>query len=151
MAGDNFGCGSSREHAPWALLDRGIRCVISTSFADIFHNNCFKNGILPVVVSEEDLDKSTFEVRLVTEGWHALEEIERAVPPSRTVVTRLEGREPFYRFTACACIQCARCVLEERDRIPDQGGVMTPWQALQKTTIIDRLRIKTRIETVSDV
>ena len=54
VAGDNFGCGSSREHAPWALLDRGIRCVISTSFADIFYNNCFKNGILPVVVSPED-------------------------------------------------------------------------------------------------
>ena len=50
VAGDNFGCGSSREHAPWALLDFGIRCVISTSFADIFYNNCFKNGILPIVV-----------------------------------------------------------------------------------------------------
>ena len=57
VAGDNFGCGSSREHAPWALLDFGIRCVISTSFADIFYNNCFKNGILPVKVSKEDLDK----------------------------------------------------------------------------------------------
>jgi 3-isopropylmalate/(R)-2-methylmalate dehydratase small subunit len=54
IAGDNFGCGSSREHAPWALLDQGIRCVISTSFADIFYNNCFKNGILPIVVSPED-------------------------------------------------------------------------------------------------
>lgn len=54
VAGDNFGCGSSREHAPWALLDKGIRCIISTSFADIFYNNCFKNGILPVVVSPED-------------------------------------------------------------------------------------------------
>ena len=54
VAGDNFGCGSSREHAPWALLDFGIRCVISTSFADIFYNNCFKNGILPIVVSPED-------------------------------------------------------------------------------------------------
>ena len=53
VAGDNFGCGSSREHAPWALLDFGIRCVISTSFADIFYNNCFKNGILPVVLSAE--------------------------------------------------------------------------------------------------
>ncbi len=50
VAGDNFGCGSSREHAPWALLDFGIRCVISTSFADIFYNNCFKNGILPIVM-----------------------------------------------------------------------------------------------------
>ncbi len=57
VVGDNFGCGSSREHAPWALLDAGIRCVISTSFADIFYNNCFKNGILPIVVSKEDLDR----------------------------------------------------------------------------------------------
>ncbi|HSP25587.1 MAG TPA: 3-isopropylmalate dehydratase small subunit, partial [Saliniramus sp.] len=57
VAGDNFGCGSSREHAPWALLDFGIRCVISTSFADIFYNTCFKNGILPIVVSPEELEK----------------------------------------------------------------------------------------------
>ena len=57
VAGDNFGCGSSREHAPWALLDFGVRCVISTSFADIFYNNCFKNGILPIDVSQADLDK----------------------------------------------------------------------------------------------
>ena len=57
VAGDNFGCGSSREHAPWALLDFGVRCVISTSFADIFYNNCFKNGILPITVGQSDLDK----------------------------------------------------------------------------------------------
>jgi 3-isopropylmalate/(R)-2-methylmalate dehydratase small subunit len=57
VAGDNFGCGSSREHAPWALMDFGIRCVISTSFGDIFYNNCFKNGILPIKVSPEDLEK----------------------------------------------------------------------------------------------
>ncbi|CAM3352471.1 3-isopropylmalate dehydratase small subunit [Paracoccus nototheniae] len=56
IAGDNFGCGSSREHAPWALLDFGIRCVISTSFADIFFNNCFKNGILPVVLPQDAID-----------------------------------------------------------------------------------------------
>ena len=54
VAGDNFGCGSSREHAPWALLDRGIRCVISTSFADIFFQNCFKNGVLPIKVTPEE-------------------------------------------------------------------------------------------------
>jgi len=57
VAGENFGCGSSREHAPWALMDFGIRCVISTSFGDIFYNNCFKNGVLPIKVSPEDLEK----------------------------------------------------------------------------------------------
>jgi len=63
VAGDNFGCGSSREHAPWALLDFGIRCVISTSFADIFYNNCFNNGILPIVVPQSDLDKLMDDAR----------------------------------------------------------------------------------------
>jgi 3-isopropylmalate/(R)-2-methylmalate dehydratase small subunit len=57
VAGDNFGCGSSREHAPWALLDFGITCVISTSFADIFYNNSFKNGILPIKLPKEDVEK----------------------------------------------------------------------------------------------
>ena len=56
VAGENFGCGSSREHAPWALLDFGIRCVIATSFADIFYNNCFKNGILPIRLPQSDVD-----------------------------------------------------------------------------------------------
>ncbi|SFV37833.1 3-isopropylmalate dehydratase small subunit [Hyphomicrobium facile] len=57
VAGDNFGCGSSREHAPWALLDFGIRCVIATDFADIFYNNCFQNGILPIKLPQSDVDK----------------------------------------------------------------------------------------------
>ncbi|WP_404424533.1 3-isopropylmalate dehydratase small subunit [Thalassospira australica] len=57
VAGDNFGCGSSREHAPWSLLDFGIRCIIAPSFADIFYNNCFKNGILPIRLPQEDVDK----------------------------------------------------------------------------------------------
>ena len=57
VSGENFGCGSSREHAPWALLDFGIRCVIAPSFADIFFNNCFKNGILPIALPQEDVDK----------------------------------------------------------------------------------------------
>ena len=55
VAGDNFGCGSSREHAPWALMDFGIRCVVATSFADIFYNNCFQNGLLPVVLKAEEV------------------------------------------------------------------------------------------------
>jgi 3-isopropylmalate/(R)-2-methylmalate dehydratase small subunit len=57
VTGENFGCGSSREHAPWALLDFGIRCVIAASFADIFYNNCFKNGILPIKLPQSDVDK----------------------------------------------------------------------------------------------
>jgi len=56
IAGDNFGCGSSREHAPWALLDFGIRCIIAPSFADIFYNNCFKNGMLPIVLPQKQVD-----------------------------------------------------------------------------------------------
>ena len=78
VAGDNFGCGSSREHAPWALLDFGIRCIVSTSFADIFYNNCFKNGILPITVSAEELqalmaDASDRENPVLTVDLHAQE------------------------------------------------------------------------------
>jgi 3-isopropylmalate/(R)-2-methylmalate dehydratase small subunit len=57
VTGENFGCGSSREHAPWALLDFGIRCIVATDFADIFYNNCFKNGILPIKLPQADVDK----------------------------------------------------------------------------------------------
>ncbi|WP_308916218.1 3-isopropylmalate dehydratase small subunit [Jannaschia sp. LMIT008] len=63
VAGDNFGCGSSREHAPWALLDFGIRCVIAPSFADIFYNNCFKNGILPIALPQEQVDRIMEDAR----------------------------------------------------------------------------------------
>ena len=64
IAGKNFGCGSSREHAPWALLDFGITCVISSSYADIFYNNCFKNGILPIVLDEEKIKQiSEYSIR----------------------------------------------------------------------------------------
>ncbi len=80
VAGDNFGCGSSREHAPWALMDYGVRCIISTSFADIFYNNSFKNGLLPIVVKPEELDalmedasrgaNATITVDLVTQEIH---------------------------------------------------------------------------------
>ena len=63
VAGDNFGCGSSREHAPWALMDFGIRCVISTSFADIFYNNCFQNGLLPVVLKPDEVQALAAEAK----------------------------------------------------------------------------------------
>src|SRR6516164_6832334 len=76
VAGDNFGCGSSREHAPWALLDFGIRCVISTSFGDIFYNNCFKNGILPIRVSQSDLDKLFDDAERGADGGNVKFEID---------------------------------------------------------------------------
>jgi 3-isopropylmalate/(R)-2-methylmalate dehydratase small subunit len=63
VAGENFGCGSSREHAPWALLDFGIRCIIAPSFADIFYNNCFKNGILPIALPQSEVDKLMDDAR----------------------------------------------------------------------------------------
>jgi 3-isopropylmalate/(R)-2-methylmalate dehydratase small subunit len=63
VTGENFGCGSSREHAPWALLDFGIRCVIAPSFADIFYNNCFKNGILPIALPQSEVDKLMDDAR----------------------------------------------------------------------------------------
>ena len=63
IAGANFGCGSSREHAPWALLDQGIKCVIAPSFADIFYNNCFKNGVLPIALPQQIIDKMMDDAR----------------------------------------------------------------------------------------
>jgi len=76
IAGDNFGCGSSREHAPWALMDYGIMCVISTSFADIFFNNCFKNGLLPVILPEEQVD-ILFKECEANEGYQLTVDLEK--------------------------------------------------------------------------
>ena len=81
VAGENFGCGSSREHAPWALLDFGIRCVISTSFADIFFSNCFKNGILPVVLPQAAIDILMADAR---KGANARQSVDLA---AQTVTT----------------------------------------------------------------
>ena len=78
VAGANFGCGSSREHAPWALLDFGIRCIVAPSFADIFYNNCFKNGILPIVLAQTDVDR-------------VMEDAERGA--NATVTVDLENQE----------------------------------------------------------
>ncbi|MDR3505273.1 MAG: 3-isopropylmalate dehydratase small subunit [Acidocella sp.] len=86
VAGDNFGCGSSREHAPWALLDFGIRCVIAPSFADIFFNNCFKNGILPIVLPEDVCAKLMDDAALGTNA-------RLTVDLERQVVVRPNGEE----------------------------------------------------------
>ncbi|MGF1474459.1 MAG: 3-isopropylmalate dehydratase small subunit [Geminicoccaceae bacterium] len=87
IAGENFGCGSSREHAPWALLDFGIRCVIAPSFADIFFNNCFKNGILPIVLPKETVDL------LMREATDA-ETRTFTIDLDRQMILRAKGNEP---------------------------------------------------------
>ncbi|MDE3017177.1 MAG: 3-isopropylmalate dehydratase small subunit [Pseudomonadota bacterium] len=89
VSGSNFGCGSSREHAPWALLDFGIRCIIAPSFADIFFNNCFKNGILPVVLPKENLD---------TLMGYAKNGIKINVDLEKQTVQAEGKNEPAYRF-----------------------------------------------------
>ena len=78
LARENFGCGSSREHAPWALDDYGIRSVIAPSFADIFYNNCFKNGLLPIVLSEQQVDQLFKEV-VTTEGYQLTVDLDKQV------------------------------------------------------------------------
>lgn len=86
VAGDNFGCGSSREHAPWALADFGIRAIISTSFADIFYNNCFKNGMLPIVLPQEQVD-------ILMEDARKGENARIAIDLESQTVTSADGQE----------------------------------------------------------
>ncbi len=93
IAGENFGCGSSREHAPWALLDFGIRCVIAPSFADIFHGNCFKNGILPIVLPQDICEQLMADAAL---GTNARLTIDLA----KQIVVRPDGEEIHFEVDA---------------------------------------------------
>ena len=106
VAGDNFGCGSSREHAPWALLDFGIRAVIAPGFADIFYNNCFKNGILPIVLPQEQVDALMADAE---KGANA----RMTVDLERQVVTSSDGAEFPFEVDA----HRRRCLLEGLDDI----------------------------------
>ena len=114
IAGDNFGCGSSREHAPWALMDFGIKCVISTSFADIFYNNCFQNGLLPVVLDEAIVDEL-----LAQPG------IELAIDIATRTVALPDGRR--FEFPLDAFAQT--CLLEGVDQL---GYLLTQQPAIQR-------------------
>jgi 3-isopropylmalate/(R)-2-methylmalate dehydratase small subunit len=122
VAGDNFGCGSSREHAPWALLDFGIRCVISTSFADIFFNNCFKNGILPVVLPQDAVDHLMDDAR---KGANARITVDLAAQ----TVTASDGTT--YKFEVDAFKK--HCLLNDLDDIG---------MTLEKVTSIDAYEAK---------
>ncbi len=129
VAGDNFGCGSSREHAPWALLDFGIRCVISTSFADIFYNNCFKNGILPIRVSPEELEKLMDDA---DRGSNAtltvdLEAQEIKGPDGGTISFELD---PFRKHCLLNGLDDIGLTLEKKDKVDGfeaQQKLSQPW------------------------
>jgi len=131
IAGENFGCGSSREHAPWALLDFGIRCVIAPSFADIFFNNCFKNGILPIVLPQEDVDK-------------LLDDADRGANATITVdleaqvITGPDGGsihfevDPFRKHSLIHGLDEIGLTMEKADAITDfeaRRATRTPWLA----------------------
>jgi len=129
VAGDNFGCGSSREHAPWALLDFGIRCVISTSFADIFYNNCFKNGILPVVLPQDAVDVLMEDAR---KGANARITVDLAAQ----TVTASDGRsfhfdvDPFKKHCLLNGLDDIGLTLEKVDaidRFERAAAAARPW------------------------
>jgi 3-isopropylmalate/(R)-2-methylmalate dehydratase small subunit len=131
VAGDNFGCGSSREHAPWALLDFGIRCVISTSFADIFYNNCFKNGILPVVLPQGAVDHLMEDA---TKGSNA----RITVDLEAQTVTASDGRsfafdiDPFKKHCLINGLDDIGLTLEKVDAIDafeERARQQFPWAA----------------------
>ena len=125
VAGDNFGCGSSREHAPWALLDYGIRCVISTSFADIFFNNCFKNGVLPIKVTPEQRDA------LMADAADA-ENPELSIDLVNQTISRPNGAtisfdiEPFRK-------QCSLDGLDDIGLTLEKGGEIEAFEASRDT------------------
>ena len=123
VAGDNFGCGSSREHAPWALLDFGIRCVISTSFADIFYNNCFKNGILPITVSADDRDALMADAADV-------ENPELSIDLETQTICRPNGVEVSFEIDPFR----KQCLLEGLDDIGltmEKGGSIDNFEAIR--------------------
>ncbi len=117
IAGENFGCGSSREHAPWALLDFGIRCVIAPSFADIFFNNCFKNGILPIVLPRETVDALMAEAETSPEPVFTIDlERQLILRPSGNAPVRFEV-DPFKRHCLLEGLDDIGLTLKKADKI----------------------------------
>ena len=126
IAGKNFGCGSSREHAPWALLDFGITCVISSSYADIFYNNCFKNGILPITITEE-------EIKEISDYSKRKEEISINLPDQKIVFGNKEIQFEIDEFKKKCLIEGLDDIalsLEKSDKITDYENKLKlnkPW------------------------
>jgi 3-isopropylmalate/(R)-2-methylmalate dehydratase small subunit len=130
VAGDNFGCGSSREHAPWALLDFGIRCVIAPSFADIFYNNCFKNGLLPITLPQETVDVLMEDAK---KGANAVLTIDLETQ----TISRPDGEkvsfdiEPFRKHCLLHGLDDIALTEQKSEAIrayEEQGRLSRPWQ-----------------------
>ena len=125
----NFGCGSSREHAPWALLDFGIRCLIAPSFADIFYNNCFKNGILPIELSEDEVDELFQQVN-ANEGFELTVDLESQqinLPSGESIAFEVDA---FRKHCLLNGLDDIALTLEEADKIrsfEEQHKVRNPW------------------------
>ena len=126
IAGKNFGCGSSREHAPWALLDFGITCVISSSYADIFYNNCFKNGILPITITEE-------EIKEISDYSKRKEEISINLPDQKIIFGNNQIEFEIDEFKKKCLIEGLDDIalsLEKSDKITDYENKLKlnkPW------------------------
>ena len=129
VAGDNFGCGSSREHAPWAIADFGIKCVISTSFADIFYNNCFKNGILPVVLPQDQVD---ILMKDAEKGANSIIEVDlenQTIASSDGEVFSFEV-DPFKKHCLLNGLDDIGLTMEKEDKITayeSKAAQMFPW------------------------
>ena len=129
VAGDNFGCGSSREHAPWALLDFGIRSVISTSFADIFYNNCFKNGILPIVLPQQAVDHLMEDARKGANARITVDLENQTVVASDGTSFSFEV-DPFKKHCLVNGLDDIGLTLEKAasiDTFEDQAAQSRPW------------------------
>ena len=126
VAGENFGCGSSREHAPWALLDFGITCIISSSYADIFYNNCFKNGILPIILNEE-------KIKDLSEYAKRKEEIEVNLQEEKIIYGNNEINfkiDPFKKKCLLEGLDDIALSLKKSDKIEDfekKLKIKKPW------------------------
>ncbi|MDR4464960.1 MAG: 3-isopropylmalate dehydratase small subunit [Nitrospira sp.] len=121
---DNFGCGSSREHAPWALLDQGFRCLIAPSFADIFYNNCFQNGILPVVLKAEEVLVLLKEV-IDTEGYRLTVDLERQTVATPQNITYRFEIDPFRKDCLYRGLDAIGLTLQHE-------GIITAYEARRK-------------------
>ena len=129
VAGDNFGCGSSREHAPWALLDYGFRAVISTEFGDIFHTNAFKNGILPIKVTKADLDKLMDDAERGANATLSIDLEKQEIRGPDGGVVRFEI-DPFKKHCLLNGLDEVGLTLEKSDRIArfeDEAALERPW------------------------